>query len=649
MTPIESLVELFFDIRQKKLLCDPEKLEERIGEEIKKTDESYYDEFNHDYKNCGDGQALLDFYLKVWFTKLDQRGGLRFLSKRMELQKCLFEIVLQGDFFNIYRNGVTVRGTFVNGLRQGKFTEIRPEGVIIHGSFVNGVREGQFLESRPNITKLVGNYICGIKKGDFVESHIDGTTMEGTYVDGIKQGGIPPEKEIKQGVYDFRNKKLEIIFDNEQGYFVETNPDGTIIRGTVDRNGIKQGDFMIKQPNGLLEKGKYVNGIVQGTLIISNPNDESRTEITYLNGNNHGIRMEYRKDGTVVGTRNVLGTLQGDWIQVSPNGKIIKGKYVDGIKQGDYILSFPDGKIIKGKYIDGDKQDSVKVIKKLSDGRTIEENFVLGIQQGDYIETFPDGKIIKGKYVNGIKQEDHIVTFPDGRIIKVKVVDGIQYFVMMTKEGQVIRGIMVNGKAKGRFIETFPNGSIYEGIFVQGKMTERKKVRIDASFPDLSMSPLSLDELLELLQEKKTQRKKRLQSAIATQQQLDSQRRKVYDLFIELDEIQISRYLQGQNHLVIGVLQTDGQSFRYYGFNVQQVSRTNNKRRSTNIRFAAEINILIPRAVIVPLIKEERRNLIYVERDPQSDIYDVIGSRSVGEVDFEIDIFPLPQPPPHQE
>jgi hypothetical protein len=35
--------------------------------------------------------------------------------------------------------------------------------------------------------------------------------------------------------------------------------------------------------------------------------------------------------------------------------------------------------------------------------------------------------------------------------------------------------------------------------------------------------------------------------------------------FIELNEIQISRYLQGQNHL----LQTDGQSFRYYGFNVR--------------------------------------------------------------------------------
>ena len=48
----------------------------------------------------------------------------------------------------------------------------------------------------------------------------------------------------------------------------------------------------------------------------------------------------------------------------------------------------------------------------------------------------------------------------------------------------------------------------------------------------------------------------------------------------------------------------------------------------------------------MPLIKEERRNLIYVERDPESDIYDVIGSRSVGEVDFDADIFPLPQPPP---
>uniref|UniRef100_A0A6C0K483 Uncharacterized protein n=1 Tax=viral metagenome TaxID=1070528 RepID=A0A6C0K483_9ZZZZ len=620
MTPIESLVELFFDIRQKRLLCDPEKLEERIVEEIKKTDESYYEEFNHDYKNCGDGQALLDFYLQVWFSKLDNRGvDLR------SLKKCLFEIVLQGEFFNIYRNGVTVRGTFVNGVRQGKFTEIRPEGVIIHGLFVNGVREGKFSESRPDITKLLGTYICGKKQGDFVESHIDGTTIEGTYVDGIKQGGIPPDKEIKQGVYDCRGKKLEIMFDNEQGHFVETNPDGTIIKGSVDRNGIKQGDFMIKQPNGVLQEGIFVNGIVQGTLIISNPENESRTELTYLNGNNHGIRMEYRKDGTVVGTRNVLGTLQGDWIQVSPDGTTIKGKFVNGIIQ-----------------------DSLIIIKKLADGRTIEENFVNGINQGDYIETFPDGSMVKGKYVNGIKQEDHIATFPDGKIIKVKVVDGIQYFVMMTKQGQVIRGIMVNGKAKGRFIETFPNGSIYEGIFVQGKMTERKKVRIDASFPDLSVSPLSLDELLELLQEKKTQRRKRLQNAIATQQQLDSQRRKVYDFFIELEEIQISRYLEGQNHLVIGVLQTDGQSFRYYGFNVRQVSRTNNER-SRNIRFAAEINILIPRKIIVPLIKEERRNLIYVERDPQSDIYDVIGSRSVGEVDFDADIFPLPQPPPHQE
>ena len=597
MTPIESLVELFFDIRQKKLLCDPEKLEERIGEEIKKTDESYYEEFNHDYKNCGDGKALLDFYLQVWFTKLDNRGvDLR------SLKKCLFEIVLQGEFFNIYRNGVTVRGTFVNGVRQGKFTEIRPEGVIIHGLFVNGIREGEFSESRPDITKLFGTYICGIKQGDFVESHIDGTTIEGTYVDGIKQGGIPPDKEIKQGVYDIRGKKLEIMFDDEQGHFVETYPDGTIIKGTVDRNGIKQGDFRIKAPNGLLQEGIFVNGIVQGTLIISNPENESRTELTYLNGNNHGIRMLYRKDGTVVGTRNVLGIVQGDWIQVSPDGTTIKGKFVNGIIQ-----------------------DSLIIIKKLADGRTIEENFVNGINQGDYIETFPDGKIIK-----------------------VKKVDGIQYFVMMTKEGQVIRGIMVNGKAEGRFIETFPNGSIYEGIFAQGKMTERKKVRIDASFPDLSVSPLSLDELLELLQEKKTQRKKRLQSAIATQQQLDSQRRKVYDFFIELEEIQISRFLEGQNHLVIGVLQTDGQSFRYYGFNVRQVSTTNNER-SRNIRFAAEINILIPRQIIVPLIKEERRNLIYVERDPQSDIYDVIGSRSVGEVDFDADIFPLPQPPPHQE
>ncbi len=250
-------------------------------------------------------------------------------------------------------------------------------------------------------------------------------------------------------------------------------PSGVIREEFTYRHGVLDGYYRRYDRNGNLQSiVKYVNGeLVTDSDEIYDlqvrrnyfPDMRVRTEATFRDGVEHGIRREFNPDGSLnmayvidmgrvmaYGILDKSGRRQGPWKEFYPQGGLrSEGSYTDGVRTGEWVFYFPNGMIEQRGSYNPQGREQGKWVWYFDNGDLRrEEQYFNGKREGDMIEFDVLGNILaKGEFVDDEEE-------------------GEWYY---QEQGYRQEGVFVEGMMDGEWKHFFPDGSVsFQGSFIDG-------------------------------------------------------------------------------------------------------------------------------------------------------------------------------------
>lgn len=232
---------------------------------------------------------------------------------------------------------------------------------------------------------------------------------------------------VKSFINEVKNNKDEANVENDQKVYFFGNvkfSDGSIYRGTWNRNFQKHGKGILKDEDGIYVgdfnndcitgKGYYISKIKNvyiGEFI--NRVAEGEGEV-YLNDSPH-----YHFKGNFKDNK-----MNGYGIEKLEDNSIYDGEFVDGFKKKGKF-SFSNGCIYEGEFINS-KFEGYGTYS-WPDSRSYEGNFSNNQIHGKGKFKFADGRIYDGEYKNGIKDGKGKVIYPDNDTYYGEWVNDLQH------------------------------------------------------------------------------------------------------------------------------------------------------------------------------------------------------------------------------
>jgi uncharacterized protein len=403
---------------------------------------------------------------------------------------------------------VSSEGILVNGQPDGFWRSYHENGVLkSEGNRVNFELDGpwKFYDTEGSV-RLVIHYKEGVKHGLRITYRDDGR-IEENFEEDEKEGftlrydeegylvrRTPFEKGREQGLsftYNRDSVVTEIMeyrrgvaisrefvnrYDHEgkpHGLWKTFYPGGIIKEEFTYRHGLLHGYYRKYNRMGNLETiTKYVNGIeerdsdeIYELEIRRNyyPDMTIRTQTTFREGTEHGIRREYHQDGSLkvayiidmgrimgMGVLDGFGKKQGIWKEFYPQGGLrSEGSYRDGIRTGKWTFYYVNGEVEQTGNYNNQGKEHGEWIWYYQGGQTRrEESYLSGKRDGMMSEYGIEGDIIaKGEFVDDEEE-------------------GAWYF---QEQGYRREGTYAEGELDGEWIHYFPDGSIsFTGEFIDG-------------------------------------------------------------------------------------------------------------------------------------------------------------------------------------
>ena len=181
---------------------------------------------------------------------------------------------------------------------------------------------------------------------------------------------------MKQGHWLKKYPNGNIQYD---GYFKDNQPFGAFKRYfendtlhslLIFSNDSKEAYASIFHANGFIaSKGKYINQLKEGKwqFFSSNRNGYLICEEEYRTNIRHGASLKYYPDSSLAEKVTYInGIPNGEWIQNFPNGNTcIKANYINGKLQGSFEVFFTNGKPeYVGQYKDDTRNGTWKIFNR---------------------------------------------------------------------------------------------------------------------------------------------------------------------------------------------------------------------------------------------------------------------------------------------
>ena len=186
---------------------------------------------------------------------------------------------------------------------------------------------------------------------------------------------------LAEGIGDLR-----WAWEDDQG-----EPNSSSSNGRM-AGGKREGPWVIRFANGVVEEGPYVNG----------------------ERNGHWVSRLDGLDGGVQEGPFVDGEQHGHWVLRFADGGIQEGPYVDGEWNGQWVLRFADGQVEEGPFVEGERHG--RWVLRLADGGVQEGPYVDGERHGYWVLRYADGGVEEGPFVDGEKNGQWVVRGSDGTI-----------------------------------------------------------------------------------------------------------------------------------------------------------------------------------------------------------------------------------------
>jgi uncharacterized protein len=389
-----------------------------------------------------------------YWRSYHQNGVLKSEGNRID-----FELDGEWKFYN--DSGVLqLLITYRDGKRNGLRKSWTPEG-FTEEYFENDVKQGYMLQ-----------YDSGgilIRRTPFENGREHGLAF--TY---DRDSVVTEIMEYRRGVAvsrEFVNRR-----DHEgrpHGLWKRFYPWGMIREEFTYRHGQLHGYYRKYDREGNLESiVKYI----EGELITDSdeiwqlqirrnyyPDMRVRTETTFREGVEHGIRREFNPDGSLkvayiidmgrilgYGLLDPFGKRQGLWKEFYPQGGIrSEGIYTDGIRTGEWVFYFANGMVEQRGTYDLRGREQGRWIWYYDNGNLRrEEHYLNGVQHGGMVEYDEEGEIMaKGEFIEGEE-------------------DGEWFY---QNEGYRQEGPFVEGVPDGEWIHYYPDGTPgFRGSFIDG-------------------------------------------------------------------------------------------------------------------------------------------------------------------------------------
>jgi antitoxin component YwqK of YwqJK toxin-antitoxin module len=360
---------------------------------------------------------------------------------------------------------------FRAGIEEGLAREFDEEGRIItlityKSGFIterelinrfdnNGQKHGMWKYFYDNgVVRREGVYKHGLENGFFKEYDRDGNLMTtAKYADGTKQEDVAElvKLDMRKDYYPDGKIRIAATYNKEgkpEGVRREYDPDGTIKRSFIFRNGILIGEGIVTEKGErdgfwkeyyndgrLKSEGKYNKDIREGQWIYYHQNGLKEQEGTYREGKPEGEWTWYYPSGDLLRTESYYNGLpDGIMTEYDLDGSVItRGEYIEGKEEGQWYYRAGDSEA-EGMYSGGLRNGLWKYFDLPSgygkqkvlrfEGRFIEDNphgkhtyywdngnrkdegeYIMGLKTGEWVYYNYDGTpFITVSYENGIEQ-----------------------------------------------------------------------------------------------------------------------------------------------------------------------------------------------------------------------------------------------------
>jgi hypothetical protein len=242
-----------------------------------------------------------------------------------------------------YSDGCLYCGELKSGLRNGKGVNLWPDGATYDGNWINNERNGFGDQLYAEGTKYIGEFKNGCRHGKGIYTWLDGDQYEGEWEDGAKHGiGIFTCADGTRYEGEWKNNE-------KNGKGVQTWPDGANFHGDWE-NGYINGFGTFISADCSRYDGEFKNSKKHGTGILIYPNGD-KYEGGFCDDYREGIGTLIEKNGN---------RYEGEWKGDFQNGsgtyytgewKTAKGLFVNGhFRKGEILYRGNGDVILKGEF-----------------------------------------------------------------------------------------------------------------------------------------------------------------------------------------------------------------------------------------------------------------------------------------------------------
>lgn len=185
---------------------------------------------------------------------------------------------------------------------------------------------------------------------------------------------------------------------------------GDTIKNYIDINGLKQGYWEKKYPNGKIKyQAHFKNDVPVGEFKRYYNNGQLFARIIYDNeGKGTGDATYYWDDGKLLAKGKLVNIKQkqGEWKIYNVQGKLLRTiNYDKGVKNGLQTTYFHEGGVAeKANFVNG-KKEGLQVQFFPNGDTSLVMYYKNGEFDGPIISYWPNGHIkVKGAYKNGLKE-----------------------------------------------------------------------------------------------------------------------------------------------------------------------------------------------------------------------------------------------------
>lgn len=187
----------------------------------------------------------------------------------------------------------------------------------------------------------------------------------------------------------------------------------------LDINGLKQGSWQKKYPNGKLAyHAQFVDDKPLGLLVRYHENGHKMAVIDYFDDGTAFAQL-FSPQGALIAEGYYRGenAKHGAWKYYRSGKLVMDEQYENGLLHGASQLYYPDGKVYERKRYKNGKEAGVYEQLDVRGSLVFEMMFENGAQNGGVRYYYDNNRIrISGRYENGVRVGEWTFFDPDGKV-----------------------------------------------------------------------------------------------------------------------------------------------------------------------------------------------------------------------------------------